>query len=144
MPGNGGRRRNPRYTGTYVFDNDFAALLPGVPAGEYCRGDLLVARSEPGLCRVVCFSPDHSVTLAEMEVGDIRRVVDVWTEQYEEIGARPEINYVQIFENKGAIMGCSNPHPHGQIWANASVPQEPAVEGDSQASTWRGTGVAAV
>ena len=134
-PGNerAGGARNPRYTGTYVFDNDFAALLPGVPAGEYRRGDLLVARSEPGLCRVVCFSPDHSLTLAEMETGDIRRVVDVWTEQYEEIGARSDINYVQIFENKGAIMGCSNPHPHGQIWANASVPQEPAVEGASQA-----------
>lgn len=134
-PGNAraGGARNPQYSGTFVFDNDFAALLPDVPAGEYRRGDLLLARSEPGLCRVVCFSPDHSLTLAEMKLGDIRRVVDVWAEQYAEIGARPDIAYVQIFENKGAIMGCSNPHPHGQIWANASVPQEPATEGVAQA-----------
>ena len=134
-PGNAraGGARNPQYSGTFVFDNDFAALLPDVPAGEYRRGDLLLARSEPGLCRVVCFSPDHSLTLAEMKLGDIRRVVDVWAEQYAEIGARPDIAYVQIFENKGAIMGCSNPHPHGQIWANASVPQEPATEGAAQA-----------
>ncbi|HHX43060.1 MAG TPA: UDP-glucose--hexose-1-phosphate uridylyltransferase [Chloroflexi bacterium] len=134
-PGNerAGGVRNPPYRGTFVFDNDFAALLPGVPAGEYRHGDLLWARAEPGLCRVVCFSPDHSLTLAAMEIGDVRRVVDVWTEQYAEIGARPEIGYVQIFENKGAIMGSSNPHPHGQIWASASVPQEPAVEGAAQA-----------
>lgn len=134
-PGNErtGGARNPAYTGTFVFDNDFAALLPGAPDGVYRRGGLLLARSEPGLCRVVCFSPDHSLTLAEMAVGDIRRVVDVWAEQYAEIGARPGIDYVQIFENKGAVMGCSNPHPHGQIWASASVPQEPAVEGAAQA-----------
>jgi len=139
-PGNAraGGARNPDYTGTYVFDNDFAALLPGVPPGAYHRrgahgGELLLARAESGICRVVCFSPDHSLTLAEMATPDIRGVVDVWAEQYDEIGARPDIRYVQIFENKGAMMGCSNPHPHGQIWANASVPQEPAMEGQTQA-----------
>ncbi len=96
------------------------------------RDGLLVARSEPGLCRVVCFSPYHNLTLPQMAQADVRRVVDVWVAQYEELGARPEINYVQIFENKGAIMGCSNPHPHGQIWSNHSVPLEPAKEQAAQ------------
>lgn len=132
--------QNPAYTGTYVFQNDFAALLPDIPVGETRDGDLLVAQAEPGLCRVVCFSPDHSLTLPQMEVADIRRVVDVWTEQYEEIGAMPQINYVQIFENKGQIMGCSNPHPHGQIWSNASLPQEVALEQRAQAEYLRGKG----
>lgn len=132
-PGNerAGGARNPAYEGTFVFDNDFAALLPDTPAGEM-RDGLLVARSEPGLCRVVCFSPYHNLTLPQMAQADVRRVVDVWVAQYEELGARPEINYVQIFENKGAIMGCSNPHPHGQIWSNHSVPLEPAKEQAAQ------------
>jgi UDPglucose--hexose-1-phosphate uridylyltransferase len=108
-----------------------SALLPDTPAGEM-RDGLLVARSEPGLCRVVCFSPYHNLTLPQMAQADVRRVVDVWVAQYEELGARPEINYVQIFENKGAIMGCSNPHPHGQIWSNHSVPLEPAKEQAAQ------------
>jgi UDPglucose--hexose-1-phosphate uridylyltransferase len=125
---------NPQYTGTFVFDNDFAALLPDIPQGEMREGELLIAQSEPGLCRVVCFAPDHSLTLPQMAEADIRRVVDVWTQQYEEIGALPYINYVQIFENKGEIMGCSNPHPHGQIWSSASIPQQPALEQTSQAS----------
>jgi UDPglucose--hexose-1-phosphate uridylyltransferase len=129
-PGNtrAGGRENPVYTETFVFDNDFAALLPDTPAGSWEHGGLLVAESEPGICRVVCFSPDHSLTLAQMTYEEILRVVEVWTRQYREIGGWPKINYVQIFENKGAMMGCSNPHPHGQIWANATVPQEPAIE----------------
>ncbi|MHB0858972.1 MAG: UDP-glucose--hexose-1-phosphate uridylyltransferase [Anaerolineae bacterium] len=133
-PGNerAGGVRNPDYSGTFVFDNDFAALMPDVPSGEICRGDLLVAQAEPGLCRVVCFSPNHSLTLPQMAERDVRRVVDVWVAQYEEIGSRPDINHVQIFENKGEMMGCSNPHPHGQIWSNASVPHEPALEQASQ------------
>ncbi|MGI5917974.1 MAG: UDP-glucose--hexose-1-phosphate uridylyltransferase, partial [Anaerolineae bacterium] len=134
-PGNGraGGVRNPAYTETFVFDNDFAALLPDVPANGVAEGDLLVARSESGICRVVCFSPDHSLTLPQMEVPAVRRVVDVWAAQYAELGARPDIGYVQIFENKGPMMGCSNPHPHGQIWCNASVPREPSLETASQA-----------
>ena len=103
----------------------------GIPEGWAYRTDehgLLVSESESGLCRVVCFSPRHDLTLAEMEVADIRKVVDLWTEQYEELGALEYINHVQIFENKGAAMGCSNPHPHGQIWAQRSVPGEPAKE----------------
>jgi UDPglucose--hexose-1-phosphate uridylyltransferase len=135
-PGNvrAGGARNPHYTGTFVFDNDFGALLPQAPHVEVHEHDLLIARSERGLCRVVCFSPDHSLTLPQMAEADIRKVVDVWTEEYEHIGSNPDINYVQIFENKGEIMGCSNPHPHGQIWSNQSLPHLPALEQASQAS----------
>jgi len=129
-PGNvrAGGNKNPVYTETFVFGNDFAALLPDSPNGRWEEHPLLLAEGEPGLCRVVCFSPDHSLTLAQMTPAQILRVVEVWTEQYREIGSQPGISYVQIFENKGAMMGCSNPHPHGQIWANATVPQEPALE----------------
>jgi UDPglucose--hexose-1-phosphate uridylyltransferase len=129
-PGNErvGGARNPPYTGTYVFDNDFAALRPGDPEAELNVADLLVARSEPGACRVICFSPRHDLTLPDMELPAIRGVVDLWTEEYERLGSRPEIGHVQIFENKGEAMGCSNPHPHGQIWAQRSVPLQPARE----------------
>ncbi|MCS6828369.1 MAG: UDP-glucose--hexose-1-phosphate uridylyltransferase [Caldilinea sp.] len=129
-PGNtrAGGRRNPHYTTTFVFDNDFAALLPDGPRGEVGVGELFQAQAETGVCRVICFSPRHDLTLPEMEPVDVRRVVDVWAEQIEALGARPDINYVLVFENKGAIMGCSNPHPHGQIWANYTVPVEPSKE----------------
>ncbi|OUC07647.1 galactose-1-phosphate uridylyltransferase, partial [Litorilinea aerophila] len=114
-PGNmrAGQRRNPAYTGTFVFDNDFAALLPDGPRGEVQDGELFQAQAETGICRVICFSPRHDLTLPEMAVADIRRVVDVWAEQVVELGSREDIRYVQVFENKGAMMGCSNPHPHG-------------------------------
>lgn len=140
-PGNkrAGDARNPAYTGTFVFENDFAALTPDTPAAAPEAGKVLplfVARPEPGTCRVICFSPRHDLTLPEMDPADIRRVVDVWVEQYRELGAMPEINYVQIFENKGAMMGASNPHPHGQVWANASLPNEPAKEDQRQADYW--------
>ncbi len=134
-PGNerAGGARNPHYAETFVFDNDFGALLPDTPTGGLEEQGLFIAQAERGICRVVCFSPDHSLSLAEMGTPMIRRVVDVWAEQTVEIGARPFIRYVQIFENKGEIMGCSNPHPHGQIWSNETVPQEPAIEGEAQA-----------
>jgi UDPglucose--hexose-1-phosphate uridylyltransferase len=122
---------NPAYTGTLVFDNDYPALLPEMPKQGTLRADdkgLLVARPESGICRVVSFSPRHDLSPAKMERVDLRRVVDVWAEQYCELGALPFINHVQIFENRGAMMGCSNPHPHGQIWANATVPDESAKE----------------
>ena len=123
-PGNvrAGGIRNPGYVGTFVFDNDFAALRPDTPAGEFCQSDLLVARSERGRCRVVCFSPRHDLTLARMDVRGIRAVVDTWCQEFAELGAEPDVRAVQIFENRGAMMGCSNAHPHGQIWANACVP----------------------
>lgn len=131
-PGNerAGGLRNSDYAGTFVFENDFAALRPdGADAAVDVAG-LLVARAESGVCRVICFSPRHDRSLPDMELSAIRSVVDVWTEQYEELGARPDIGHVQIFENKGAMMGASNPHPHGQIWAQRSVPLHPAHEGE--------------
>ena len=137
-PGNlrAGGVRNPAYAGTFVFDNDFAALKPAT-AGASAMGSsnehgLLVAEQETGICRVVCFSPDHSLTLAGMSTGAIEQVIDCWTAQYQELGARADINHVQIFENRGAMMGASNPHPHGQIWANRTVPHEVAKESSRQ------------
>ncbi len=120
--------RNPPYAGTYVFTNDFPALLPDatVAAGAAGRGTLLEAAAVRGTCRVVCFSPRHDLTLPEMARPEIRSVVDLWAEQTTELGR--EYAWVQVFENKGAIMGCSNPHPHGQIWALDAVPTEPAAE----------------
>jgi UDPglucose--hexose-1-phosphate uridylyltransferase len=129
-PGNprAGGVLNPRYTGTFVFDNDFAALKPDTPAGEVHEEDLLLARSESGRCRVVCFSPRHDLTMARMSVADLRSVIDAWTKEYTDLGSQSNIRSVQIFENRGAMMGCSNPHPHGQIWANETVPNELAKE----------------
>jgi len=131
-PGNerAGGQRNPSYASTFVFDNDFAALRPSTDHGERWLDvdELLVARAESGICRVICFSPRHDLSLPELGAAEIRRVVDVWTEEYLALAARNDVGYVQIFENKGQMMGCSNPHPHGQIWAQASVPREPAIE----------------
>jgi UDPglucose--hexose-1-phosphate uridylyltransferase len=131
---------NPAYPSTFVFDNDFAALHAETPPGHYDRAGLLVAESESGLCRVVCFSPRHDLTLAEMEVDAIHRVVGIWAAQYADLGGRDEIEYVQIFENKGVLMGCSNMHPHGQIWAQQTVPDEPAKEGERQRLHFERTG----
>jgi UDPglucose--hexose-1-phosphate uridylyltransferase len=131
-PGNerAGGERNPDYTSTFVFDNDFAALRPVAAGAESWLDvdDLLVARAERGICRVICFSPRHDLSLPELPTSDVRRVVDVWTDEYLRLGARDDVQHVQIFENKGQMMGCSNPHPHGQIWAQSSVPREPALE----------------
>jgi UDPglucose--hexose-1-phosphate uridylyltransferase len=125
-PGNAraGSAKNRQYTGTYVFDNDFAALQSDTPAGELHENDFLVARSETGRCRVVCFSPRHDLTLARMKVGEIQGVVDTCCDEFAQLGNQPRIRAVQIFENRGAMMGCSNPHPHGQIWANEHIPDE--------------------
>ncbi|RIK42674.1 MAG: galactose-1-phosphate uridylyltransferase [Chloroflexi bacterium] len=141
-PGNAraGGKRNPNYTGTFVFDNDFAALLPEGPRDNVSQNEFFQAQAETGICRVICFSPRHDLTLPEMEVSDIRRVVDVWAKQVTELGARPDINYVQLFENKGAVMGSSNPHPHGQLWGNFRVPQEPAKEGIQQRAYYERNG----
>ncbi len=129
-PGNkrAGDNINPRYDSVFVFDNDFAALMPDVPEERKDIDDLLVWEQERGICRVVCFSPDHSLTLSRMEAGDIKKVVDEWARQYRELGSEPFISHVQIFENRGAMMGASNPHPHCQIWASESVPNEPTKE----------------
>jgi UDPglucose--hexose-1-phosphate uridylyltransferase len=131
-PGNtrAGGHQTPNYTGTFVFVNDFAALKPDAPQVTLDVADagLLRAETERGICRVLCFDPRHDLTLATMELPAIRRVVDMWAEQSAELGALPEIQYVQIFENRGAMMGASNPHPHGQIWATEHIPNEPALE----------------
>lgn len=130
-PGNtraDGTITNPVYTETFVFDNDFSALLPDTPSGQINEKDLLMAVSDRGICRVICFSPKHNLTLPLMSVDAIKKVVDVWAEQFIDIGSRDFINYVQIFENKGELMGCSNPHPHGQIWSNEHIPNEPLKE----------------
>jgi UDPglucose--hexose-1-phosphate uridylyltransferase len=127
--------RNPGYQDTFVFDNDFSALLPksaGVREGAKAQSALLVSHPERGVCRVVCFSPRHDLSLAELPVTEIRRIVDTWVQQYFELGNLPFINYVQVFENKGEIMGASNPHPHGQIWANESLPTEVYKEHHAQ------------
>ncbi len=128
--------RNPGYSTTFVFDNDFPALKADVPSAnhdESGRG-LLLSEPEAGICKVVCFSPRHDLTLARMPVHEIAKVVDVWAEQYAEIGSLPGTNYVQIFENRGEMMGCSNSHPHGQIWANQTVPNIPGREQESQSA----------
>ena len=133
-PGNAraGGATNPAYTQNLVFDNDFAALKPDAPAWESDEQGLLRAASESGLCRVVCYSPQHDLTLARMAARDIERVVEVWAAQFAELAGEPHVNSVQIFENRGAMMGCSNPHPHGQIWACGSLPNEPRKELTSQ------------
>jgi len=126
---------NPQYTETFVFTNDFAALLPEKPDAATSGGGLFRREYVSGTCRVVCFSPRHDLTLPQMPLENIQRVVDVWSEQTKELGAR--YRWVQVFENKGAVMGCSNPHPHGQIWAGDFLPQLPALEDASQAEYFR-------
>ncbi len=123
-PGNlrAGGEHNPPYASTYVFTNDFPAFLPETPEQDATTHPLLRAEVHAGTCRVVCFSPRHDLTLAQMAVADIRAVVDTWAEQVTELGQR--WRWVQVFENKGDLMGCSNPHPHGQIWAGDFIPTE--------------------
>jgi UDPglucose--hexose-1-phosphate uridylyltransferase len=133
-PGNkrAGDNYNPGYQHTFVFDNDYAALLPDTPGGPEDHDSLLRVQGERGTCRVVCFSPRHDQSLGELDQADVARVVDVWTEQYLELGSDPLINHVQIFENRGPTMGASNPHPHGQIWATEHVPIHVAREQERQ------------
>jgi UDPglucose--hexose-1-phosphate uridylyltransferase len=130
--------RNPSYAGTFVFDNDFAALKPETPADTPDTGSpLLRYEPEPGLCRVICFSPRHDLTLPEMSTPAVAAVVQTWIDQARDLGRRDFINYVQVFENKGAAMGASNPHPHSQVWASQHVPNEPAKETRAQADYLR-------
>lgn len=136
-PGNerAGGARNPQYATTFVFDNDFSALQRDAPPESSSalkhnlpNRDFLNAKPERGICRVGCFSPRHDLTLASMSTDEIERVVEMWWEQAKELGALEFVRYVQIFENRGALMGASNPHPHCQIWATESIPNEPAKE----------------
>jgi UDPglucose--hexose-1-phosphate uridylyltransferase len=134
-PGNerAGGVKNPPYTGTFVFDNDFAALLPDAvdedPASDH---PLLASSPERGLCRVVCFSPRHDLTLPELDTPAIENVLEDWARESADLGAKDFIRNVQVFENKGALMGCSNPHPHSQVWAQSQLPNEIVKELASQ------------
>jgi UDPglucose--hexose-1-phosphate uridylyltransferase len=134
-PGNrrAGGLETPRYAGTYVFDNDFPALLRDTARESASTPPWKECESEAGLCRVVCYSPRHDLTLSDFGEDDMRGVVDTWAAQVVEIYEQPQIGYVQIFENKGEVMGCSNPHPHGQIWATSGLPNEVAKEDGQQA-----------
>ena len=130
---------NPPYTGTFVFDNDFAALLPPDTgeAGEAQKTGILQAEPDNGLCRVICFSPRHDLTLPELSQLEVEAVIHTWTGQTLDLGSLDFINYVQVFENKGAMMGASNPHPHSQVWSTQAIPNEPATELARQADYLR-------
>lgn len=122
--------QNPAYENTYVFTNDFAALLPETPIHDETKDLMFKAATVRGICRVICFSPRHDLTLAEMDAAAICKVIDSWAYQVAELGK--QYRWVQVFENKGEIMGCSNPHPHGQIWAGSTLPAEPSKEDREQ------------
>ena len=122
---------NPDYKDVYVFQNDFAALQNNVKEFNL-DNKLLKAKSESGICKVICFSPDHSKSLGEMNKKEILKVIEAWQTEYLLLGKEKNINYVQIFENKGEIMGCSNPHPHGQIWSQSSLPNEVVKKNTNQ------------
>ncbi len=142
-PGNSraGGAVNPKYDSVFSFVNDYAALLPEPqPEMASAASPLLVSTPARGLCKVLCFHPDHSLTLARMTCPEIRRVIDAWNAEYEEIAALGWIRYIQIFENRGALMGASNPHPHCQIWSTDYVPDEPAAETAAQRQHFDHTG----
>lgn len=136
-PGNerAGGAHNPQYDKPWAFTNDFAALQKDIPSEKYKNGHL-IAETETGVCRVVCFSPKHNLTLPIMAESAIVDVIKLWQEEYASLGSASDINYIQIFENKGAIMGCSNPHPHGQIWAQRSLPLEIQKKTQKQKEYW--------
>jgi UDPglucose--hexose-1-phosphate uridylyltransferase len=123
---------NPNYNDPFSFINDFSALLEDSPDGDYNEDGLLSVKSESGICKVICFSPEHNLTLPKMKVAAIEKIIFLWQKEYNELSANPAIKYIQIFENKGEIMGCSNPHPHGQIWSSSSIPLELVKETSQQ------------
>jgi UDPglucose--hexose-1-phosphate uridylyltransferase len=132
-PGNkrAGGKQTPKYSDTYTFENDFPALSPEGEALHFNESGLLVAQTDLGICRVLCFSPRHDITVPQMSLRELRIVVDAWTEQYSSLAQFPRVRHVEIFENRGELMGASNPHPHCQIWANATLPNLPAREDES-------------
>jgi len=137
-PGNtrSGGAKNPDYANTFSFTNDFAALNDQGSVDYYEEG-LLQAKGEKGICKVLCFSPDHSKTMPDLNVDEIEKVIEMWQNEYADLGKHNFINHVQIFENKGTIMGCSNMHPHGQIWAQSSIPKEAMKKSNQQLDYWQ-------
>lgn len=136
-----GGARNPDYTGTYVFDNDYPALLPVEPSAVGETGsDLLVAESVRGVCRVVCYSPRHHRSLSDLAVDEIVVVIQTWAHETLSLSGLGWVRHVQVFENRGAMMGASNPHPHGQIWAEDTVPAQAATEAHHQTDYWQRNG----
>jgi len=131
---------NPHYTSTFVFDNDFPALRPDEPAASWNVGGLLSAHSEAGRCRVISYSPAHHLSLPQMPDPAIRSVIDTWSTESVSLGSHPDVRSVTIFENRGAMMGASNPHPHGQVWANKTIPGEQLTESTQQLRFWRTRG----
>lgn len=127
--------KNPDYPGTYIFTNDFAALMPDTPLAPESRDPLMRCQSARGVSRVICFSPDHSKTLPQLSLAALEQVIATWQEQAADLGR--SYPWVQVFENKGAAMGCSNPHPHGQIWANSFLPNEAEREDRLQQDYFR-------
>ncbi len=123
---------NPQYKDAYAFVNDFSALLPDTPAGGDDINGLLISKSETGICKVICFSPDHRLTLPLMDEAAIVQLIHLWKKEFTELSQNEQVRYIQIFENKGDVMGCSNPHPHGQIWASSSLPLELSKETTQQ------------
>ncbi len=132
---------NPAYQETFVFNNDFPALLPPEETLLTAKDGLFTLQPESGTCRVVCFSPRHDLTLPELSQGQVEAVVQTWSDQTVDLGSQPGIRYVQVFENKGAMMGCSNPHPHSQVWATEHIPNEPAKELAREANYWNEQGI---
>jgi UDPglucose--hexose-1-phosphate uridylyltransferase len=131
---------NPEYNNSFVFVNDFSALLADTALDIFNEEDLLKAEAERGICKVISFSPRHDLTLPEMSAKEIQAVVDLWQREFQELAQHDWIKYIQIFENKGSIMGCSNPHPHGQIWAQSSTPVEIQKESEQQADYFQRKG----
>lgn len=124
-----GGEKNPQYENTHVFTNDFSALLPeSIDEQDENIHPLFHSKPESGVCRVICFSPRHDLSIARMKAEQARNIVNTWTDEYTTLGVKEHINHVQIFENKGESMGCSNPHPHGQVWATQTIPTLPARE----------------
>jgi UDPglucose--hexose-1-phosphate uridylyltransferase len=139
--------QNPAYTSTYVFDNDFQALLrPEQSTGAaestdlFSDSDLFKAEPDWGICRVGCFSPRHDLSLPELSQSAVEEVVRMWGQESQTLGSLDFINYVQVFENKGAMMGCSNPHPHGQIWSTEHLPREVEKEDNTQRAFYQANG----
>lgn len=139
-PGNfrAGGDRNPDYVDPYVFKNDFPALLAGHSARPSSEDKIFKSQPVSGEARVICYSKRHDLSMARLPEEELRKIVVCWEQQYRELSQR--YSWVSIFENKGAAMGCSSPHPHGQVWASNYVPTEVAKEDHFQREYFNANG----